>query len=276
MISLCIFKYDICANFCILYVFFFRERKSRGWGKTQRERKRILYRLQAQHKAQCRAWSHDLKSWLGAEIKSGTFNSLSHPGTPVFVFCINGSICYTSCSIDLLKLNPLDFCFFGKCISLFLFLKWHSSMLYNFIFFTFISLKVWFISLVPIASDQMSVILFFYYWFPNLICPSPSIFRVSLSLAFRSCPFICLNLIFFAFVLLEVYWTPWNHEYMSITKNRLYHYLLKYFSFPTLPSFMKALCRKRLTCQNWGAQNLYITMNSLLQGCSLLTLGDQL
>ena len=41
-----------------------------------------IYIFQAQHRAQCGAWTHDteIKTW--AEVKSQPLNQLSHPGTP--------------------------------------------------------------------------------------------------------------------------------------------------------------------------------------------------
>ena len=52
------------------------------WVRWGRNRERILSRLHAQHRAWCRAWSHDPDVMTWAEIKSWTLNQLSHPSAP--------------------------------------------------------------------------------------------------------------------------------------------------------------------------------------------------
>ena len=68
-----------------IYLLWEREKeREREWARTHRSgrerEERTPSRLQAQHRAQCRAGSHDLRIMTWVEMKSQMLSQLSHPG----------------------------------------------------------------------------------------------------------------------------------------------------------------------------------------------------
>ena len=70
-------------------MYYLRERErdcTHKQGEGQKEKGRISSRLHTQGRARHRAQSHNLEIMTWAEIKSQTFNQLSHPGAPSHLF----------------------------------------------------------------------------------------------------------------------------------------------------------------------------------------------
>ena len=100
-----LFPCDVWENELIIIFFFFLERECAIWGdgwgerererQRQRQRQRIRSRLHTQHRAWCRAQSHDPGIMTWVKIKSWMLNRQGHPSTPVKLFLINNSFTHS-------------------------------------------------------------------------------------------------------------------------------------------------------------------------------------